>query len=208
MLIAALRRRLIGALERATLQTLAPALAAAVLGGCAAPAAPPALYQMRAAAPLPVQPVATQQVLQLLGPVGLPEALDRSSLLLPEGRAGLQVWSEHRWAEPLRDAVPRLLRQDLALLLGQDRVWAAPVPPGAGVTRHLRVDVLQMQATADRSAVQLQARWTLADPEGRQAPRVGLAQVLAPSAGPGADALAAAHRLALWRLAEQIAAAL
>ena len=74
--------------------------------------------------------------------------------------------------------------------------------------RLLRVDVLVLQANAQRNAVTLQARWTLSDPAGATPPRVELAQISAPSDGPSPDALVAAHRLALWRLAEQIAAAL
>ena len=181
-----------------------------LLAACASPAPPPALYQLRAAPPVPVQAVpglglGLGQVLQLLLPVALPEALQRDSLLLPQGQAGLQVLAGHRWAEPLADAVPRLLRQDLAALLGEARVWAAPLPAGVAVTRQCRVEILSLLATPDRSAVMLQARWTLSDPTGRSAPLVQTTQISVPAAGPDVDALVSAHRLALWRLAEQVA---
>jgi len=185
-----------------------PLFAAVLLGACASPAPPAALYQLRAAPPGPVQAVATNQVVQLWLPVALPEALQRESLLVPQGQAGVQALAGHRWAEPLADAVPRLLRQDLAALVGDSRVWAAPLPAGLAITRQLRVELLALQATPDRSAVLLQARWTLSDPTGRTAPQVQTTQITAPSAGPDADALVVAHRLALWRLAEQVAQAL
>jgi uncharacterized protein len=178
------------------------------LPGCGTPAAPPALYQLPATPPEPVTPVRTAQVLQILAPVVLPELLERSAMLMPQGTAGVQALDRHRWAEPLRDAVPRLLRQDLAALLGEDRVWAAPLPPGLSVTRQLRVEILVFQPSTDRRTVRLQARLTLADPAGGAPPQVVQAQIDAPSASAEPDALAAAHRLALWRLAEQIAAAL
>ena len=180
-------------------------IVAALLAACAAPAPPPQLYQLRAAPPLPVVPVPTAQVLQLLLPVGLPELLERDALLVPQGQAGVQALAGHRWAEPLRDAVPRLLRQDLAALLGEARVWVAPVPAGVVVTRQLRVEVLALQVTADRSAVMLQARWTLTDPGGRAAPMVQTELITVPSGGAEPDAWVAAHRLALWRLAERAA---
>lgn len=182
-----------------------PAVVAGLLTACASPAPPPALYQLRATPPVPVQPVLTTQVLQLLQPLALPEALQREGLLLPQGQAGLQVLPGHRWAEPLADALPRLLRQDLAALLGEARVWTAPLPSGVAITRHCRVEILSLLPTPDRTAVLLQARWTLSDPTGRSAPVVMTTQINAPSAGPDADALVAAHRLALWRLAEQVA---
>ena len=185
---------------------------AGLLAACASPAPPPALYQLRAAPPVPVQAVPAPvpgpgpgPVLQLLLPVALPEAVQRESLLLPLGQAGLQALAGHRWAEPLADAVTRLLRQDLAALLGEARVWAAPLPAGVVITRQCRVEILNLLATPDRSAVVLQARWTLSDPTGRSAPVVQTTQISVPSAGPDVDALVSAHRLALWRLAEQVA---
>ena len=180
---------------------------AVLLAACASPSPPPALYQLRGAPPVPVQPVPGTQVLQLLQPVALPEALQRDSLLLPQGQAGLQALPGHRWAEPLADAVPRLLRQDLAALLGESRVWAAPLPAGVAITRQCRVEILSLLATPDRAAVVLQARWTLSDPTGRTVPVVTTTQISAPSGGPDVDALVTAHRVALWRLAEQVAQA-
>ncbi len=187
-----------------------PLLVVALLASCASPVPPPALYQLRAAppVPVPVQALASTQVLQLLLPVAVPEALHRDTLLVPQGQGGVKALAGHRWAEPLADAVPRLLRQDLSALLGDSRVWAAPLPAGVAITRQLRVEILALQATPDRSAVLLEARWTLSDPAGRTAPQVQTTQITAPSIGTDADALAAAHRLALWRLAEQVAPAL
>ena len=180
---------------------------AVLLAACASPSPPPALYQLRGAPPVPVQPVPGTQVLQLLQPVALPEALQRESLLLPQGQAGLQALPGHRWAEPLADAVPRLLRQDLAALLGEARVWTAPLPAGVAITRQCRVEILSLLATPDRAAVVLQARWTLSDPTGRTVPVVTTTQISAPTSGPDVDALVTAHRAALWRLAEQVAQA-
>ena len=191
-----------------TLRLAALAVAGTVLlAACASPSPPPALYQLRGAPPVPVQPVPGTQVLQLLQPVALPEALQRDSLLLPQGQAGLQALPGHRWAEPLADAVPRLLRQDLAALLGESRVWAAPLPAGVAITRQCRVEILSLLATPDRAAVVLQARWTLSDPTGRTVPVVTTTQISASTSGPDVDALVTAHRVALWRLAEQVAQA-
>lgn len=181
--------------------------ALALLVACGTPQPAPRLYQLRAAAPVPVVPVASTQVVQLLA-VSLPELLERDALLVPQGQAGLEALSSHRWAEPLRDAVPRVLRQDLAALIGEARVWVAPVPAGVALTRRLRVEILALQPRADRSGVMLEARWTLSDATGHTAPRVELTRIEAAATGPEPDALVAAHRLALWRLAEQLAAAL
>jgi uncharacterized protein len=183
------------------------ATTAAWLTACAGSSPPPQLYQLRAAAPVSAAPaVASTGMWQLVLPVRLPEYLDRDALLVPQGQAGLQALAGHRWAEPLRDSVPRLLRQDLATLLGESRVWSAPVPAGVAVTRQLRVEILALEATAERNAVMLQARWTVADSNTGAAPLVDTVQLTVPSAAADVDSLVVAHRLALWRLAEKIVA--
>ena len=203
--------------RRAALPAVAAvaAIAATLLAACASTAGAPQLYQLRAAPPAPASAPAAQAmgpVLQLLLPVTLPEALERDAIVVEQGQAGLQALAGHRWAEPLRDAVPRVLRQALATLLGPGQVLVAPLPAGAAVQRHLRVDVLQLQANAARSQVQLQVRWVLSAGAAASSghavtpPTTQLQTFGAPVEGADVDAIVAAHRMVLWRLAEALAA--
>ena len=182
---------------------------AALLGACASPGPPAQLYQLRTAAPaaVPARPsVVGKPALQLLS-VSLPELLERDAIVVSQGRSGVQALTGHRWAEPLRDAVPRLLRQDLAQWLGVDSVWGAALPAGLASPRQLRVEVLNFQADESRRQVQLLARWTLSDPSGSRPVRSGLQDITAPVQGGDVDALVAAHRQALWQLAQGLALA-
>ncbi|HSI57386.1 MAG TPA: PqiC family protein [Ideonella sp.] len=201
---------------------LGAAALAALLAGCAGSVSPPAhLYQLRADPPasLAAGAPAAGNVVWQLGRVQLPAYLDRDTLLVPTGQAGLQPLSGHRWAEPLRDAVPRLLRQDLARLLGPDKVWGQPLPPGVQLTGQLLVELQRLDASAAGDAVVLQARWTLVDPAGKAAPVVTEAELRAaivrdpgPASGvagagtPAPERLVNAHREVLWQLAQRIAA--
>ncbi len=180
------------------------------LAGCAAPL--PAVQWLR----LPAQPPASSAApppaaatagppIQLLGAVGLPGHLDRSAMMVPQGSASLQPLGTTRWAEPLRDAVPRLLRADLAQLLGAP-VWTSPLPPGVVPPLQLRLDFQALDVAPDLRSLRLQARWTLADPQGGRVPSVHEASFDTPAASADADALAQAHRLALFTLARQVAA--
>ncbi len=187
------------------------AVLALLLGGCGSGPLPP-LQWIRLPAQSPdmsmvpaeiAAPSATM-VWQLMGSVGLPGHLDRDALLVPQGRAGLQPLGSARWAEPLRDAVPRLLRQDLVRQLGAP-LWVAPLPPGVVPTHQLRLEIAAFDVAADARSISVQARWTLADAKGTVAPRVFDAAFNTAAAAPDADALAAAHRLALWQLAGRIA---
>ncbi len=198
---------LLGALLGGPLVALVVVLVAVLLVACGTPLPPPQLYQLRSAPPVAVQALTTAPTVQLLWPVAVPELLQRDAIMVSRDAAGVQALSGHRWAEPLRDAVPRLLRQDLALLLGDSRVWVAPLPAGLVVQRQLRVELLTLQADAGRSSVQLQARWTLSDPAVR-APVVTRVESLAVAVvGGDIDAVVVAHRQALWLLAERLSRA-
>ena len=188
-------------------------LVAIALVACASPAPAPQLYALHlaprpaaldaAAAPLP--PAQANGIWQLLA-VRLPEYLDRDALLLPLGDGSLQPQAGHRWAEPLRDAVPRLLAEDLGRLRGAAGLWTAPPPAGVVITRQLRVDLLALDVLPGLAAVRLQARWSLVDPAARSPAQLGRADIETASAGPGPAALVAAQRAALWQLAQRIAA--
>jgi uncharacterized lipoprotein YmbA len=118
-----------------------------------------------------------------------------------------------RWAEPLRDAVPRLLRQDLQQALGRP-LWTAPLPPGLQATRLLRLELLALDVQAGAEpGVAVRASWSLAGPD--IAPQRGEIAFVQPPAGGAAgpadadtEALLLAHREALAQLAQRLAAAL
>jgi uncharacterized protein len=192
-----------------TLRVLCAAASLSLLVACGTPAPPARLVHLRAATPVEA-PVAAASSLtwQLMLPLRLPEYLDRDALLVPQGQAGLAPVPGHRWAEPLRESVPRLLRADLATLLGESRVWSSPLPTGLTVQRQLRIELLALESNAERTAVNLSARWSVVDVTGATPPRAASATLTVPvrvgEAGSEVDSLVAAHRLALWRLAERI----
>jgi uncharacterized protein len=180
---------------------------ALLLGACAGSSLPPVRWVRMpaedsgpAAAPATVVP----GVWQLMAPVQLPGHLDRDALLVPQGAAGVQGLGGTRWAEPLRDAVPRLLRQDLEREFGTP-VWTAPLPPGVRPTHQLRVEITAFDVAADGRSVLLVARWSVADASGRVRPAIFDARIATPAAGHDADALALAHRQALAQLARRMA---
>lgn len=188
-------------------------LAAALLAGCAGSPLPAAQWARLPAQP-PAAVVAAAQpasgTWQLLGAITLPGHLDQGALLLPAaaGSTRLLAHPELRWAEPLRDAVPRLLRQDLQQALGVP-LWTAPLPAALQPTRQLRLELLALDAqVAPAAGVAVQARWALSGPG--LAPRQGELAFTQPadagsSTRDAADALVLAHRQALATLAQRLA---
>lgn len=186
-------------------------LVACGLAGCASPAPAPQLYALHlaprpAAMDQPAAPPALATGAWQLMTMRLPEYLDRDALLLPQAGGSLQALAGHRWAEPLRDAVPRLLGEDLGRLRGAAGLWTAPPPAGVAIVRQLRVDLLALDVLPGLAAVRLQARWSLTDPAARSPATLGRADIETASTGPGPAALVAAQRAALWQLALRIAA--
>jgi uncharacterized lipoprotein YmbA len=196
-------------------------VAALAVAGCGSAPPPERLLRMPLTAPAtgattaapapPAAPAAaTAEAWQLVLPIGLPAYLDHAALLVPAGRAGagLEPLPGVRWAEPLRDAVPRLLRHDLAQLRGEERLWTAPLPVSLTNAARLRVDVVAFEAEPDGAAVRLVARWSLVRADGG-APTAASAElrvaVVADAVGGRAESLVLAHRQALRALAERIA---
>jgi uncharacterized lipoprotein YmbA len=178
-----------------------------LLTACARPPVPTHWYELRSQPPGPVPPARAGDgaLWEMASTVVLPGALDRETLVVASGAASLQPLTGHRWVEPLRDAIPRLLVADLAVLRGPGLVWRAPVPPGVNPARRLRVEIVTLMADTGRRTLRLQARWWLTDTRpGGAAPGLGQADIDIPLADTSVDALAAAHRLALWQLAVRI----
>ena len=143
--------------------------------------------------------------------VQLPAYLDRELVLAGQGAGSLQALPEVRWAEPLAEAVPRLLRRDLARAAteaGQPaQVWGAALPAGLSAALRLRIDIERLEADLAAGRVRLAAIWVVSDPAGRQTARSGQLELAEPLAGEtSAEALVAAHRRALQRLAQAVAA--
>jgi len=194
--------------RRATLASLC--LAPWVLAGCASSNNEPTRwYELRADPPGPeVTPQPGDgSTWEMAGTVRLPGALDRDTLVVASGAATLVPLVGHRWAEPLRDSIPRLLAADLARLRGAGQVWRAPAPSGVVVQRRLRVEVDTLLADAARRSLHLKARWWLSDERSgaMAAPETRMADVQVVLSDGSIDTLAAAHRQAIWQLAQSIA---
>jgi uncharacterized lipoprotein YmbA len=191
-----------------------PALPALSLVGCATRDAPQRrLYGLTGTPELPADAKPGQDGRSwVLSPqLALPELLDRDELLVAEGSAGLRPWPEARWAEPLRDALPRVLAEDLARLRQPYPVALGVASDGGPESLRLVVQVDEWLARSAGAALQLtlRAHWRWAPlhaPANTALPAAGRA-VLTVDCAAQADALAAAHRYSAMLLAARIVAA-
>jgi uncharacterized lipoprotein YmbA len=138
----------------------------------------------------------------LLRPVIVPAYLDNFPVVV--GRTGntLIVSKDTEWAEPLRDAVARVLRDALSQRLGASRVLIAGdgrVPDADLSTEFLALDPRQ-------GALRLDAAWSFSCTARDRRGRAGRTSLEIPLTNPTPAAVASATADALGRLADVLAA--
>lgn len=141
-----------------------------------------------------------------IGPIEIPEYLNRSSLVYRRGSNQLHIASFERWAEPLADGIQRVLGLNLSAELGTHNIrphpWQRTDAPGYAV----QLWVLSLDA-ADQEA-ELVVEWRVSRP-GESAPlerRISrLSQALPGPEWQAADAARAYSKL-LQALSAEIAA--
>ena len=155
------------------------------------------------AAPTPPPASASAGPVIGLGPVTLPGYLDRPQIVTRRSADELALGEFDRWGEPLDEAVPRIVGENLAALLGTERLAAFPWTRARGVTHQVTVEVLRFDGPLG-GPVTLEARWRLLDPTGREL-LVRRSTVREPAGGGDHAALVAAMSRALGALSRELA---
>ncbi|MGF1639995.1 MAG: membrane integrity-associated transporter subunit PqiC [Rhodospirillales bacterium] len=100
-----------------------------------------------------------------VGPVSLPRYLDRPEMVLRTDPNTFEFAEFDRWGEPLQDTVPRVLTENLSVLLATDRVFLFPRRRATAVDYLVEVQVTRFDVDVGGPAV-LAARWEIFDDNG------------------------------------------
>lgn len=96
-----------------------------------------------------------------VGPITVPQYLDRKGIVTREDSNHLKISSFHRWAEPLPDGVQRVVAVNLAGLLDTEQVttfpWLRSTPPEYGVEMNV------VELSAEGRNTRLVVKWVLRD---------------------------------------------
>ena len=95
-----------------------------------------------------------------LGPIELPEMLDRPQILTRAGKHRLQFAEFDRWAGSLRNDFSRILAENLSVLLNTEDIAVFPWGGGVNIDYQVIVDVSTFDAVLGQNAT-LNARWKL-----------------------------------------------
>jgi len=154
-----------------------------------------------ASAAAAIAPVLTIAV----GPVTVPELVDRPQFVLRSAPNAVEIAELARWAAPLKSEIPRVIADHLARLIDGARTWSSAQRASSGLPDYrVLVDIQRFEMTPGEGAM-LQALWTVRARDG--APVSGRSVVTEP-AGAGYDDLVAAHSRALASVSRDIATAI
>ncbi|TVR63624.1 MAG: membrane integrity-associated transporter subunit PqiC [Candidatus Competibacteraceae bacterium] len=140
-----------------------------VLVGCAG-SEPVRYYILSAAPPAPSalgSGAAARDLAVGVGPVKLPEYLDRPQIVTRASQNELNVTDFHRWAESLGDSVPRVLAENLATLLPSQRVVVYPWRRATPIDYQVAIEVSRFERLEDGESV-LATHWRVLDGGGKE----------------------------------------
>ena len=178
-----------------------------LLTGCGSNSPKVAYYTLNPLAGMQseVKPSATDQKLSIgVGPVEIPEILDRPQIVTRSGPNKLNVDEFNRWAGRLDENFARVLADNVSVLLGTDQVavypWQTEFKPDYRVLLEIRY--FEGQWGQD---VLLEAIWSLAHQQSKQTSAIRKSLIKEPlPTEPDYEALVAAHSRAIAQLSREI----
>ena len=142
-----------------------------------------------------------------VGPVAVPDAVDRAPMVLAASPNHVDLSEEHRWAEPLKTAIPRVVGEHLMRLLDTTRVMTSRLGSSSSeIDYRVALEVQRFDSSLSTGAA-IDVLWTLTGKRANPA-RSGRSSVREPASEGTPEAVAAAHSRALARIAADIAAAM
>lgn len=138
-----------------------------------------------------------------IGPVTVPELVDRAQIVTRVDANRVSIDEFARWADPLKSQIPRVLAADLQQRIPGAIVSAYPQRADDNAYR-ISVDVQDFDASPAHGTVMLAAIWSVMPPR-RGQPLSGRTVAQEALSGPGYDPLVKAYSRALAAVAGDIA---
>jgi uncharacterized lipoprotein YmbA len=175
-------------------------MALAVLAACSATKLPERFHTLLPGERATPVPVAAPIYVDVL-PVKVPEQVDHTQWVVRQPDDSLLMLEQDRWAAPLPDELRSALVERLGSQWGalDVRSVASPTP---SVWR-IRVDVQRFESIPSREA-RIESTWSVSTTQGSGTTLVCRSVLREDVSGAGIAPLAAAHRKAVARLADEI----
>ena len=166
----------------------------------------PARYYVLSSIDRPVAKAAGSSVGRTIGvgPVRVPSYLDRQQMVSRTSGNSVKLAQLDRWAEPLKDSVPRIIAANLSALLPNDRVVLYPWRSSEAPDCKVSIDVQRFDGVVSGEAT-LDAEWSLSCGAKAHREHRPPTRIVLPVDGADYDALARTQSRLLRALSEAIA---
>jgi uncharacterized lipoprotein YmbA len=165
-------------------RVLALALLLAAVTGCGGVSLPTSFHTLAALQPEGTAPVTEQRPRALVvgvGPISLPDYLDRPQIVTRSGPTGVQLADFDSWAESLTTLVPRTMAENLAVLLETDRVVPVPERRNQRLDYQIEADFMRFDVVRGGD-MELDALWRLYGRDGDRLLKDGRSRIAIPVA--------------------------
>ncbi len=150
-----------------------------------------------------VAPALPANVSVAVGPVWMPEVVDRPQMVLSTGANSVVLDEFNRWASPLPANVARVIVADLVRLLGTSRVAVYPQGPILDPDYRVELVVLRFESAPGDAAI-IDTLWTV-HTKGSVETRTGHTVLREAVTGQTIEDLVAAHSRVLDKLSRELA---
>jgi uncharacterized lipoprotein YmbA len=184
-------------------------LISVLLAGCGSSPPPTEFYTLNSLGSMTqqTQPSEADQNIAIgIGPVQIPQILDRPQIVTRTGPNKLKVDEFHRWAGPLKAGFAQVLAENIALLLTTDRVAVYPWEGDFKPHYRIALDIRYFEGQLGKNVV-LDVVWRVAGQEGQKIQATKASVINEPLAAADYESLVAAKSQAIAQLSREIAQA-
>lgn len=142
-----------------------------------------------------------------IGPVRLPEYLDRPQIVTRTSKYRLDIADFDRWVAPLDAAFSRVLAENLSILLSTDRIYIYPWHTSRHLDYQVLIEIIQLDGAITGDA-NLLVRWSLLKDGTESQITLKKFHSKKPIAGQGYSGLVTAMSLGVFDLSREIADAI
>lgn len=155
----------------------------------------------------PISPGADRDVAVGVGPLELPDYLDRPQIVTRSGQNELNLAEFDKWAESLKDNATQVLAENLAVLLPSKKISTYPWKRSTPIDFQVNVKVTRFDHTINGETV-LSTRWRILSGDGGKELFSRESRYTERPSGKGYDATVAAMNRALAQFSRDVAGAI
>ena len=139
-----------------------------------------------------------------IGPVTIPEVLDRPQIVTRTGPNKLQIDEFHRWAGRLDEDIARVVAENISLMVATEQVAVYPWDASFKPQYQVIMDIQRFEGRMGKGDGLLEVLWKVIDPQERTTLRIRKSVITEPFTATDYDTLVATKSRAIEKLSQII----